>query len=299
MSTTQDAPIPLTTTFKPPNSCFNELWWYSTSGTIWMNLGPTDTSGCLPSGWATSSYFSPGICPSGYGVATTGLVDWGTSTESVATCCPIVGSNTYTVRPSTVTPYQSTLGTEVCVWGPKSDVMTTYNYTWSGKDGSPSSTSDSMIFPDYFNAYGIEIRWKSTDFSDLPATASATATQDTSATSTSSQSSASSDSSSKLSSGAKAGIGVGVAAGVIAVIILALFLWFQRRKARQGGSVPIPENSQDIYLPNVGRSDGHAYDAQQGGAQVAELSTARNTPFIYQKAELSAETQRDRRYELE
>lgn len=146
-----------------------------------------------------------------------------------------------------------------------------------------------MSSPGSINAFGIEIRWQSTDFSSVPATASATATQ-VSPTSTSSQGSAGANSSSGPSSGAKAGIGVGVAAGVVAVTIIALFFWFRRRKARQAASVPIQQSPHDAYPPNM----------QVGGRQVAELSATRNKPFTYQKAELSgAETERMRPIELE
>lgn len=150
-------------------------------------------------------------------------------------------STTTSIPIPLTTGSQSGLGTEVCVWGPAPNVTTKYTYTWSGTDGSKTSTPGEMSSPGYFNAFGIEIRWQLTDFNSVPATASATATQDISP----SQDSAGSDSSAGLSSGAKVGIGVGVAAGVIAVAIIALFFWFRQRKARQASSVP----SHDVYPP--------------------------------------------------
>ncbi|OJJ82717.1 uncharacterized protein ASPGLDRAFT_36838 [Aspergillus glaucus CBS 516.65] len=202
-------------------------------------------------------------------------------TESLARA----GSSTYSLRPTTATDSADWWTREVCAWGPASDVITEYTYTWTDSDGSKTSSIGEMSSPGSVNAFGIEIRWQSTDFSSVPATASATATPD-SPTPTSSQDSAGSDSSSGLSSGATAGIGVGVAAGVVVVAILALFFfWFRRRKARQVASVHIPQSPHDAYPPNA-----YAHDMYGDGGQVAELSATRNKPFTYQKAELSSET---------
>lgn len=87
-SVTETGHIPLTTNFTPPDSCVSDLWLGSTSGKTWMNLGPISHTECLPSGWAKTSYYSPGICPSGYGIAASGTVIDGSITETAATCCP-------------------------------------------------------------------------------------------------------------------------------------------------------------------------------------------------------------------
>lgn len=186
----------------------------------------------------------------------------------------------------------------MCVWGPAPNVIYTYTYTWSGTDGSKASTTGKMTSPGYFNAFGIEIRWRSADFSGIPATASATTTPQFSPTSRS-QDSTGPDSSSGLSSGGKAGIGVGVAAGVVAVAILGLFFWFRRQKAQQVSSVSMSQNSPNAYPPNMYDLNAHVHDMHGGGEQVAELSTARNEPFTYPKAELAAETEQRRLAELE
>lgn len=83
-----DAHLPLTTTFTPPDSCISNLWLGSTSGKTWMNLGPISHSECLPSGWQKTDYYSPGVCPTGYGIAASGTVMDGSVTETAATCCP-------------------------------------------------------------------------------------------------------------------------------------------------------------------------------------------------------------------
>ncbi|RAL03860.1 uncharacterized protein BO80DRAFT_442435 [Aspergillus ibericus CBS 121593] len=86
--TTAATPLPLTTTFTPPSTCLHNEWLVSSSTKTWMNLGPAHTAECLPSGWQISSYYSPGLCPSGYQIAASGIVYDGTVTETAATCCP-------------------------------------------------------------------------------------------------------------------------------------------------------------------------------------------------------------------
>ena len=100
------SPSALTTAFQPPSSCLTDVLLYSwTSGKIaepiasvdwvapgqyagFLYFGLPGFSECLPTGWATSSYYSPGICPGGYTVACSSLNSIGTITETVATCCP-------------------------------------------------------------------------------------------------------------------------------------------------------------------------------------------------------------------
>ena len=83
-----------------------------------------------------------------------------------------------------------------------------------------------------WNAYGVEIRWQSTD-SATPATAAAAATTPVATTTQSQSLSKSLDVSSGLQTGAKAGIGIGVSAGGI-LILLALGFFILRNKRRQG-----------------------------------------------------------------
>ncbi|PLB48753.1 hypothetical protein P170DRAFT_425777 [Aspergillus steynii IBT 23096] len=229
-SETQKTHLPLTTTFTPPDSCISNPWLASTSGKTWMNLGPISRSECLPSGWQKTDYFSPGICPTGYAIAASGTVIDGTRTETAATCCPSFGDQKYSTRTS------STISESIdCLWAPGPDVTTEFKYTWTDDDGITSSADSSLSSDGHINAYGVYIRWQSSDFSTPPATTpvSNTATTTTAAATTSataSQTSTDPSSSSGLSSGAKAGIGVGVAVGaVLAIAALALFLIRRRR----------------------------------------------------------------------
>ena len=78
----------LTTIFTPSSSCLSDLYFYQPPNAYYINLGPPSTPDCLPSGWALSGHYSPGICPSGYIVACSSLNSLGSLTETVATCCP-------------------------------------------------------------------------------------------------------------------------------------------------------------------------------------------------------------------
>ncbi|BCR98445.1 uncharacterized protein AKAW2_40128S [Aspergillus luchuensis] len=281
-ATTASAPIPLTTTFVPPSTCISDFWLVSSSSKTWMNLGPAHTAECVPSGWDVSSYFSPGLCPTGYRIAASNIVIDGTITETAATCCPTIGIQTYSTR-TTYTPGWTEL--EVCTWEPGKSTEIEFAYTWTDTAGSTSSTSSSLSSPGHINGYGISIRWQSTDFTTPAATsASTTSSGDLPATATSSTispTSTSSTSSSGLSTGAKAGIGVGVAAGAVLAIFLLLF--FLRRRKMNASST----NTQAYQSPD------QRYRVQR----VNELPATRTGAFMTEQVELPA-SGRDAKAEL-
>lgn len=88
----------LTTTFTPPPPCLSDYHHYSyNSSDVYQFLGPPH-SDCFPQGWASASqWFSPGICPSGYEIATLAAVTTESTTETQAVCCP----SSYTYAPVT------------------------------------------------------------------------------------------------------------------------------------------------------------------------------------------------------
>lgn len=75
----------LTTTFTPPSECLTDVYRYNDN----QLLGPM-TSICYPVGWTNTSttFYSPGICPSGYTTACISANTANTVTETIATCCP-------------------------------------------------------------------------------------------------------------------------------------------------------------------------------------------------------------------
>ncbi|KAK4230290.1 hypothetical protein QBC38DRAFT_496817 [Podospora fimiseda] len=110
----------LTTTFTPPESCLLSYTQYTYSESslkcyannilrtqipcIFMHLGPAiSSSQCLPPNYepASSFYYSPGICPSGYELACSSTV----GAETRGTCCPSLYN---CMTPSTWWPWYST-----------------------------------------------------------------------------------------------------------------------------------------------------------------------------------------------
>lgn len=101
---TATTPLALTTTFTPPPACSTDTWYieyvkgtyyYTTSISNslegwYLSQGPTDWSSCFPSGYqaTTDFYYSPGVCPSGYSIASSEILSIGISSETRATCCP-------------------------------------------------------------------------------------------------------------------------------------------------------------------------------------------------------------------
>ncbi|CAK7562543.1 MAG: hypothetical protein SEPTF4163_000391 [Sporothrix epigloea] len=217
----------LTTTFVPSPSCTVDIYMESFSTGLICAVGTqivpcnyyhlgvdSSTSDCLPSGWASSTgaYFSPGICPSGYTQACQNV----TGSETRATCCP--------------TGFDQVLVYTTSILGEGNAVFT--------------STEDNQGI----NAFGIEIRYQSTDFASSSSTATSAASASATGQSTGSGSSSSaspsgtgnsssdssghsSSSSSGLSTGAKAGIGIGVALGVLALLGIFIFLVVRKRRA--------------------------------------------------------------------
>jgi hypothetical protein len=92
---TMSSVLALTTTFVPSSSCLTDIYMYNPGGSRFFSLGPPDVSDCFPSGWepATTAYFSPGVCPQGYGIACSSYNSIDTLTETIATCCPKSDSN--------------------------------------------------------------------------------------------------------------------------------------------------------------------------------------------------------------
>lgn len=85
------SPSPLTTTFTPPTRCSDYWTPVLTLGVVSPTISFTQNvtrAGCAPSGWASCSHcgmtISPGICPSGWPVASVGIANGVTTSY----CCP-------------------------------------------------------------------------------------------------------------------------------------------------------------------------------------------------------------------
>jgi hypothetical protein len=109
-------------------------------------------------------------------------------------------------------------------------------------------------------AYGVRIRWQSTDLAAVtsaPTTTASTNTTSSSSSSTNTQTPI--PSSGGLSTGAQAGIGVGVSVGTLAILGMLVLLWMRRRRDPgnhpptnieiPGGGIPELENKPAASAP--------------------------------------------------
>src|ERR1700722_3272522 len=152
-SHTPTTSIPLTTTFTPSPSCLSDYYWIGS----FISLGPPSTTACLPSGWQlTSQHFSPGQCPSGYVIACSTSIALGSLTETQATCCP----SSYSCQTGDNWPWFST---EPCARSFDAfPIASTLSITTMVN--GVTTVSNSVLTYGGVNAYGISIRWQSTDF---------------------------------------------------------------------------------------------------------------------------------------
>jgi hypothetical protein len=152
-SHTPTTSIPLTTTFTPSPSCLSDYYWIGS----FISLGPPSTTACLPSGWQlTSQHFSPGQCPSGYVIACSTSIALGSLTETQATCCP----SSYSCQTGDNWPWFST---EPCARSFDAfPIASTLSITTMVN--GVTTVSPSVLTHGGVNAYGISIRWQSTDF---------------------------------------------------------------------------------------------------------------------------------------
>lgn len=100
MTTTIVSVLPLTTTFSLSICHYSntDIWttvdersseladdltaWYT-----WYGITDGANAQCYPTGFNEVSYYSPGICPDGYFLASTEGATAGTVTETYGTCC--------------------------------------------------------------------------------------------------------------------------------------------------------------------------------------------------------------------
>ncbi|KAI0894380.1 hypothetical protein F4806DRAFT_472976 [Annulohypoxylon nitens] len=237
MSQSSAVQVPvLTPSFIPASSCTQDIYFVvnqdvicnnarTSSACAYFHLGPTtSTSACFPTSWSPRSgaYISPGGCPSGYTVACA----YTEAPESTATCCPS-GFSCQTDQFHELSWRTS----DICFQEMTSSVAYQYTISTAGQDPETSATSG---VSGQLNAYGVAIRWNS---SDLTAASTSTPT----------------GSIRGLSQGAKAAIGVGAAIAGILILVGAFLLWRRSRRHRKEEPVVVydqlakglPELSED------------------------------------------------------
>ncbi|KAJ9145397.1 hypothetical protein NKR23_g5377 [Pleurostoma richardsiae] len=241
----------LTTTFTPPSECFNGIVTEMGAGNYEFNLAISETSGtsigytCYPPGFDTYSWYSPGICPSGFSQIP--------DVSSTLTFFPSVGTSEHAAY-CCMSGFTKTDWEDNCVssWSGAYQFATYAVQNYQVR--SLYTTSGTLDGRSIVEHDPIQIRWKDGDFaaevSNSTVTATTSGAKNSSSTTVSSTTSstipASTSSSgvdegnstrptnkSGLSTGAKAGIGVGIALGVIILLLVAFFCWRRYRKARR------------------------------------------------------------------
>lgn len=223
-------PVALTTTFTPAPSCFTDLWLYGDRAVnYWYSMGPPDPSNCFPPSWqsATTSFFSPGVCPQGYSTACASEAISGSMTETSARCCP---SGWYCYSHANVNFPGQACATHVT--SPGISTITT-------SAASIITTTAYINTTDFINAFGVEIRWQSTDFVATSTIPSAPTTSSTTSTLASPVSQASPTQSASTSIPGQSdnkniGLGVGIGVGVAVLLMLgAGAVWYLKKRHSQ------------------------------------------------------------------
>jgi hypothetical protein len=88
MTSTTTGPYPLTTIFTPSRKCFTHIRSVSSFFGEAQGLILYPLYDCYPSHISFGSYFSPGLCPTGYRTVVQAISQGAAGPETQATCCP-------------------------------------------------------------------------------------------------------------------------------------------------------------------------------------------------------------------
>lgn len=300
--------LDLTTVFTPPASCLQSVFTLSPSGSDIYESGTVTrgiASQCYPSEFrsvysngtilgntfvfvnggsssegvestAYQSFYSPGVCPSGYSTDTARF----SAQTFFATCCP----SGYTLGPT-----GSNTNHEVCTHTIMGDYMTLI------ADGASNTT---IPYPGTAVAPAVKIAYMESDQANMvtgtnePTSSTATSSSDASPAATSDTISATASTSAGdtalpntnrgLSTGAQAGIGIGVA---LAVLLAAGIIFFclrsRRRKQRDHAQQAKGPQFEKAELPDNPSDKGGSYTKAElaaDGAAINEASDAAARP---------------------
>ncbi|TDZ53039.1 hypothetical protein CTRI78_v007251 [Colletotrichum trifolii] len=260
----------LTTTFAPAPTCVRaDHFWREDRGNkdFYVQQGPpfTQAPECFPSGFlpVSTSYYSPGVCPSSYTPACSSTLMQGDQQVTAHVCCPSFGE--YSCPPDDATEYSrlpflttfgcwsevsSTMTITVTQAMPKSNIVTTGVY-WAGvfgayainvrfnKDEPTFPTETGTATPRIPSIAATSVAESRSTTDELIPAETSPAGQDTATTNASA-----------ISTSAAAGIGVGSGLGVILLALLAVFL---ARRLRKKG--PASHNLDDEKLSNSSRDN--------------------------------------------
>ncbi|KAF2447459.1 hypothetical protein P171DRAFT_518562 [Karstenula rhodostoma CBS 690.94] len=255
----------LTTAFVPPSACLytGNIWQIHTTYTDGPRAdrrfelfgAPLDASpNCYPKDYSPRKYYSPGVCPSGYTIATAQTNAIGSLTETTHICCPsAIPMNLQTQRiPNPNFPFLDTLRCESTYTAKGTFTLTSSE---EGREPTPAVYMHPSK-PGAINAYAVVVRFQATDFASKTLSSfSSTSSPSLSGTTSSSPAPSSTDISkdSGLSTGASVGIGVGAGAVGLAAIIGTV--WFilrsRKKKQRNAYSDGLPACSDKQHPMNV------------------------------------------------
>ncbi|KAF2800208.1 hypothetical protein K505DRAFT_370409 [Melanomma pulvis-pyrius CBS 109.77] len=228
---------PFPVSFNPPTSCFaTDIWRLSfpPESRTYELLGPPLRTECFPSGYnpATTAYYSPGHCPTGYTAASSTVITAGTVTETAQFCCP--SGMKFSVQTYTSSVNFQHLLTLMCDMG-WSDVRT-LTVTVSTDKGRDPETSVVTKTGGAVNAYGIQVKFQAGDFRESMTamlTGSTPSPAQLSSSMPSPSSSGLTSTQSKPSTGAIAGIVVGALLAFAAMLVGILLMLRWRKNARR------------------------------------------------------------------
>lgn len=156
---------------------------------------------------------------------------------------------------------------------------TVYNYTLS-TEATTTTLSGTLPATGWINAYGLEVRWQSTDFTSKPTTAEATLNEPNTQSHITHHTHQTKASHS-LSMGAKIGIGVGCAIASVLIIALMVGAWFIRRKQQElNGHIEMDSVELKPKIVHRGLSE-LPVGKLDGRAEADGFSKASSTPYAY------------------
>ncbi|KAF3941913.1 hypothetical protein ABW19_dt0204135 [Dactylella cylindrospora] len=310
---------PLTTLFEPPESCFTNYWLPTVLGTafpgaVFINGPPIAASGATTSCWpkdytivgdTSATFYSPGICPSGYITASQSYI----SKTMYAYCC----MDGFELLPDQLPPdllpesinkddFTRASNTKpICYQALQTPILVTYN-TFNGEEYTTDLRKGFSVIQ-----FPIKVKYELTDFSKFPLDAQPTnlpaeaqedlepfirsgltiasqTSRKTSATGTTSPPTGTetlpaetSDSASgdNLDGNTKTiAISVGVTVSVVIVLALVGYIIFahkRKKKLQAGGSYPQGSGPYRQHQNNDSHIGGiQDYPDQTGGIALAE-----------------------------
>ncbi|KAI1423331.1 hypothetical protein F5Y12DRAFT_716404 [Xylaria sp. FL1777] len=278
---------PLPTDFTVSASCasrLNDIYYIHTSidqdyHPNYLLRGPLEQTICYPGSYTanTELYYSPGQCPFGFTAPCQSTNRAGTVEETVLTCCPTQGN--YICQTTFSYPWEKTQGCVSHITDTSTELVVS-----KVSNGVTSRVTATFDERDAVNAYSIQVRYQSTDFTSRTLSSpTPTPTPKPTPTPTLSRSTESSSPTNMPhhmnSNGAITGAVIAVLAA-ISIATVAGFLVMRRRRQRQ------PDPIKQMQHPCLDQPGAQEHQHQyfnpfmansEGPPIIQELDTRRRT----------------------